>query len=127
MSRAVTRVATTGLALVAMSGATLLTALLTAGPAYAADYPIGPSEGEDRGPSLGTLTTLALYVGLPLLSAGLIFAITWLPGALSANRYRPAKGWGAEPVWFAGPPEPVAAVQSAEVGDVVRGGARGSW
>ncbi len=127
MSRAVTRVVTTGLALVATSGAALLTALVTAGPALAADYPIGPSEGEDRAPGLGTLTTLALYVGLPLLAAALIFAITWIPGALSANRYRPGKGWGAEPVWFAGPPDPVAAVQTAEVGDVVRGGAHGSW
>jgi len=54
------------------------------------------------------------------------FAV-WLPGALRSHRYRPAKGWDASPVWFAGPPEPVAAVQAAEPGDVVRGGASGSW
>ncbi len=123
MNRAVTRVATTGLAAVL---AVPLTVLLSA-PAFAADNPLGPSEGEDREPALGTLTTLALYLGVPLLVAALVFAITWLPGAMTANRYRPNKSWDAEPVWFAGPPDPVAAVQSAEVGDVVRGGARGSW
>lgn len=120
MSRAVTRVVSTGFAVV-------LTGLLTAVPAVAADYPLGPAEGEDREPGLGTVVTLALYLGLPLLVAALVFLVTWLPGAVSANRYRPGKAWPAEPVWFAGPPDPVAAVQSAEVGDVVRGGARGTW
>ncbi len=119
MSRAVTRVATAGLA-------GLVTALLTAAPAFA-DNPIGPSEGADPGKSLGTGGTLLLYLVLPLVTVVLISAVVWLPGAMRSHRYRPNKAWTASPVWFAGPPEPLAAVQSADPGDVVRGGASGSW
>ena len=111
---------------VTTSLAVLTTVLLTAGPAFA-NNPTGPSEGEDPGRSLGLVKTLLLYVGIPVVSALIIFAAVWLPGAVNANRYRPAKGWHAPPVWFAGPAAPVEAVQSAELGDTVRGGARGDW
>jgi hypothetical protein len=104
----------------------VMTVLLTAGPALA-DNKIGPAEGADPGKSLGAGGTLLLFVVTPVAIATLIGLLVYLPGAMGANRYRPAKGWGAAPVWFAGPPEPVAAVQSAEVGDVVRGGASGGW
>jgi hypothetical protein len=119
VSRVVTRVAAAGFAGV-------VTVLLTAGPALAAN-PIGPQEGEDPGKGIGLGRTLLIYVGIPLLLLVLIAAAVLLPGARRAHRYRPAKGWNASPVWFAGPPDPVAAVQSAEPGDVVRGGASGSW
>lgn len=120
MSRAATRVAGT-------TGALLLTAVLTAAPAFA-DNPIGPAEGEEREPNaLGTVETILLYVGIPLLVATVVAAITWLPGAVKQGRYRPAQGWTAAPVWFAGPVSAVEAVNSAETGDVVRGGASGSW
>jgi hypothetical protein len=119
VSRAVTRVATAGL-----TG--LVTALLTATPAFASD-PLGPKEGADPGKGLTAGATLLLFVVLPIALVLVIGAIVWLPGAVKANRYRPNKAWTATPVWFAGPPEPVAAVQAAEVGDVVRGGASGSW
>jgi hypothetical protein len=119
VSRAVTRAATAGLA-------GLVTVLLTAAPAFA-DNPLGPKEGADPGRGLGPGGTLLLYVGLPLLATVLIAAVVWLPGAVRANRYRPNKPWNASPVWFAGPADPVAAVESAAVGDVVRGGASGSW
>jgi hypothetical protein len=118
VSRAVTRTATAGLA-------GLVTVLLTAAPAFADD--LGPKEGADPGKHLGAGGSLLLYLVAPLAAAILISAAVWLPGALRVNRYRPNKGWNASPVWFAGPPEPVAAVQSAELGDVVRGGASGSW
>lgn len=119
MSRALTRVATVGLACLA-------TALLTALPALA-DDPVGRKEGADPGHSLGPAATILLFVVLPLTVVAVIATVVWLPGAVTANRYRPNKGWIAPPVWFAGPPVPVAAVQSAEVGDVVRGGASGTW
>jgi hypothetical protein len=119
VSRAVTRAATAGL-----TG--LVTVVMTAGPALA-ENPLGPSEGADPGKSLGTGAALLLYVAAPLALFALIALVVWLPGALRANRYRPNKGWNASPVWFAGPPEPVAAVQSADRGDVVRGGASGNW
>lgn len=119
MSRAVTRAATAG-----VTG--LVTVLLTAAPALAQD-PLQESEGADPGKPLSVAGALLLYVVLPLAVAAVVSAIVWLPGARRANRYRPNKPWTASPVWFAGPPEPVAAVQAASVGDVVRGGASGSW
>ena len=108
--------------------ATLGTFLLSAAPALASDRnPTGPADGDDPGKSLGPGGTILVFVVLPLAVAVLVGLAVWLPGALRSHRYRPAKGWDASPVWFAGPPEPVAAVQAAEAGDVVRGGASGSW
>ena len=120
MSRALPRAATAGL-----TG--IVTVLLTAGPAFAGGNPIGPSEGADPGRGLGTGATLLLFVGGPLLMLMLVAGAVLLPGLVRANRYRPTKGWAAAPVWFAGPADPVTAVQDATVGDVVRGGASGSW
>jgi len=106
--------------------AALSTVLLTAAPALA-DNPTGPADGDDPGKALGPGATILLYVVLPIAVATVIAIVVLLPGAMRSHRYRPAKGWTAPPVWFAGPQEPVAAVQSAEPGDVVRGGASGSW
>ncbi|MCW2543341.1 MAG: hypothetical protein JWM40_893 [Frankiales bacterium] len=103
-----------------------LLALLTAGPALA-DDPLAPSEGADSGPHVNPLHIVLLYVVLPVTIAVLIGVVVWLPGAMRANRYRPNRPWTATPVWFSGPPEPLHAVESAEVGDLVRGGARGNW
>ena len=71
--------------------------------------------------------TVLLYVVVPLLVLLSVAALAWLPAMMRNKRYRPREGWDAEPVWFAGPADPVAAVESAETGDVVRGGAGGSW
>ena len=109
------------------TGVALLTPLLLAGPAWAGGNPLGPSEGDDPGRGLGAGATLLLFVVLPVVIIVGIAALVWLPGVLSATRYRPSRGWAASPVWFAGPPEPAAAVQDAQVGDLVRGGASGSW
>lgn len=119
-SRAVTRVATVGLAGV-------VTTLLTIAPAFAATDPLGPSEGADPGKALGPGLAALLFVGVPLGAILVVAAMTWLPGALRAHRYRPAEGWSADPVWFAGPVDPDAAIAGAQPGDVVRGGASGSW
>ena len=54
-------------------------------------------------------------------------ALVWLPGMAKADRYRPQRGWSAAPVWFAGPPDPVAAVETADAGADTRGGASGDW
>ena len=134
MSRAPSRAATAGLTRLATATVTVtvtvtvtiaLTLVMTAAPAFA-ENPLGHSEGADPGKSIGTAAALLLYVGLPLLSLALIATVVLLPG-VRAHRYRPSKGWNASPVWFAGPPEPVAAVQAAELGDVVRGGSSGGW
>ena len=119
MSRAVRRVATCGL-----TG--LATVVLTAAPALA-DNPLGPSEGADPGSGLGPGATILLFVLLPLAVVAVIAAVVLAPGAVRAHPYPPATGGAASPGGLAGPPAPVAAVHSAEVGDVVRGGASGSW
>lgn len=107
-------------------GLTALTGLLLAGPALA-DDPTGRKEGADPGKGLDPLVLVLLYVAVPIGFALLVAAVVWLPSAVKANRYRPTKPWTAKPVWFAGPADPVAAVQSASVGDVTRGGSGGSW
>ena len=119
MKRAVTRVTT-----VALTG--LVTTLLTAAPAFA-DDPVGRREGADPGEGLGPAATLLLYVVTPLAASLVLAAIVWLPGAVRAHRYRPAEGWGADAIWFAGPVDVPQAVAAAQRGDVTRGGAHGSW
>lgn len=104
----------------------LLTVLTTAAPALASN-PLGPQEGEHPGRGLGTGTTLLLYVVVPAAILVGTAAMVWLPGLVRGSRYRPNRGWTASPVWFAGPHDPVTAVQDADPGSIVRGGASGSW
>ena len=105
---------------------TAWTLLLLAAPALAED-PLGPREGAEPGEPMDLVVVGLLYVVLPLTVFALVAAIVWLPGAVKANRYRPTRPWLARPVWFAGPADPVSAVQSAQVGDMVKGGSGGSW
>ena len=105
----------------------LLTVALTASPALAANDELGPREGADVGSGLSTGGTLVLFVLVPLAILLGTAALVWLPGMVKADRYRPQKGWSAAPVWFAGPPDPVAAVETAEPGTASRGGASGNW
>ena len=79
------------------------------------------------GEGLTTLEGLGLYVLAPLAILFVIAALVLLPGIAKGSRYRPTKGWGAAPLWFGGPPDPAAAVESADIGDIVRGGASGNW
>jgi hypothetical protein len=123
VSRAVTRVTTAALTVTVTA---LTTSLLTAAPAFAGDV-VGPSEGAEPGEGLGPAATLLLFVVAPAAAYLLIAAAVLLPGAVRANRYRPAEGWAADPVWFAGPVDPDAAIARADRGDVTRGGAHGSW
>ena len=118
MSRAVRRLTT------AAALSPLLTLAMTA-PALADDI-VGNREGAEPDPTSPGMTLL-LYVLIPVGSVLLLAALVLLPGAVRAHRYRPAEGWSADPVWFAGPVDPEAAIASADAGDMVRGGARGSW
>ena len=76
---------------------------------------------------LTTLQAVLLYGVAPLVLLLLVAGLVWLPGMVRSSRYRPTKGWNAPPLWFGGPADPAAAVESAQTGDVVRGGASGSW
>jgi hypothetical protein len=68
-----------------------------------------------------------LYGIGPLVILLLVAAAAWLPGMIRSSRYRPARGWTAAPLWFGGPADPAAAVETAQPGDLVRGGASGNW
>ena len=80
-----------------------------------------------EGDGLTTLQAVLLYGVGPLAILLLIAALAWLPGMVRNSRYRPTRGWSAAPLWFGGPADPAAAVESAQTGDLVRGGASGSW
>ncbi len=83
--------------------------------------------GADQSAEISTFTAFVLYGAVPLLLLVLVGALAYLPGVVRSNRYRPARGWNAPPVWFSGPTDPAAAVQEADTGELVRGGASGSW
>lgn len=108
-------------------GSVLLTVVLSATPALAANDDLGRREGADIGSGLSIAATLVLFVVIPAVIMLGVAALVWLPGLVKADRYRPQKGWSAAPVWFAGPPDPVAAVETAELGKSGRGGASGGW
>ena len=79
------------------------------------------------GAGIGGLEAVLLFGVVPLALMLVVAALVWLPGMVRGNRYRPARGWSAAPLWFGGPPDPAAAVESAQVGELTRGGASGSW
>lgn len=89
--------------------------------------PLGYEDGVAPVDGIGLVEALGLYVLAPLTILLTVFALVWLPGVVRSSRYRPGRGWTAAPLWFGGPPDPVAAVESAETGDMVRGGASGDW
>jgi hypothetical protein len=80
-----------------------------------------------EGSGLTTLQAILIYGVAPLAILLLVAAVVWLPGMIRSSRYRPTRGWSAAPLWFGGPADPAAAVESAQTGDLVRGGASGSW
>ena len=82
---------------------------------------VAPVEG------ISLLEGLALYVLIPAAILAVITVLVLLPGMVRTSRYRPGRGWTAAPLWFGGPPDPAAAVESADTGDMVRGGASGDW
>jgi hypothetical protein len=88
---------------------------------------LGYEEGVAPGEGLTVLEGLALYLLIPAAILLTVAALVWLPGMVRASRYRPGRGWSAAPLWFGGPPDPAAAVENAQTGDLVRGGASGDW
>jgi len=122
-----------------LRGATLLlvtTAVLSGcgtsdggGPPEPRNNPLGYDRGAapDTGGGVGGLEALALFGLVPLVILLAVAALVWLPGMVRGSRYRPAKGWSASPLWFGGPPDPAAAVETARTGELTRGGASGSW
>ena len=114
-------------------GSLVLAATAVALTACGGDDPAATNHlGFENGvaPESGGLTTLQavlLYGVAPLAILLLVAAVVWLPGMVRSSRYRPTKGWNAPPLCFGGPADPAAAVESAQTGDLVRGGASGNW
>ena len=106
-----------------------LTAALSAcgGDDPARTNSLGYEEGVAPVEGLTLLEGLAIYVLAPAAILLLVAAVVWLPMMVRSSRYRPGRGWNAAPLWFGGPPDPAAAVENAETGDLVRGGASGDW
>lgn len=78
-------------------------------------------------PGYSPMESLLAYVIAPLAIIGLVALLVWLPGMIRGGSYRPGRAWPAPPLWFGGPPEPTAAVESADPKTMQRGGASGSW
>jgi hypothetical protein len=122
-----------GTAVVRCRSALVLAATAVALTACGGDDPaatnhLGFEDGvAPTGEGLTTLQTVLLFGIGPLAILLLVGALAWLPGAVRSSRYRPTRGWSAAPLWFGGPADPAAAVESAQTGDLVRGGASGSW
>jgi hypothetical protein len=101
--------------------AALASVVVFAGPALALD------DGERHGKSLGTGMTLVIFVLIPLGSSLVIAFFAALPSMLKRPRYRPGRPWKHDPLWFSGPDDPDAALQSARPGATARGGASAEW
>ena len=112
--------------LTAAAGAVLLTVLLTACANDPSVYPHGDQSAARQGEDPGGVGVLAVY-GIALAIAAVIALLAWLPGMVRGARYRPTQGWNAAPIWFAGPSDPVSALEQAAAGDVTRGGTGGDW
>ncbi len=106
-----------------------LTALLAV-PALAAV----PDTAYDSGPGLTVTETLGIFVGIPLLVIGVIYALVYGLTGRRGPRYPAGQPWTAEPQWFGERPDgaqaqveagaPVDAGQGRVEGE---GGARGQW
>lgn len=108
------------------AGAVLMTLLLAACANDPAVYPHGQQSASTAGQDPDGLPVLAVY-GIALAIAAVIALMAWLPGMVRGARYRPTQGWTAAPIWFAGPSDPVTAVEQAGTGDRTRGGTGGDW
>lgn len=118
------------------AAATTATALLLVTAAATAAGAAALDDGEVPGEPLGVLRTLLLFVVVPATIYGVITLLAMLPSMVrgGGKRYRPASGWSHDPVWFAGPDDPAAAVAAADRSAVPtgqtptqKGGASGEW
>jgi len=110
-----------------VAAAVLMTLLLAACANDPAVYPHGEQSASQAGGQGGEGVPMLAVYGLALVIAAVVALLAWLPGMVRGARYRPAQGWTAAPIWFAGPSDPVAALEQAGTGDAGRGGTGGHW
>ena len=102
--------------------------LLAASSAFAANF-----QGDDPGPRLSVLTTLGIFVGIPVALFLIIAFLVMLPGWVRGDRNRAEVGWDKQTA--AARTEPGKGEQSTAEGDKAQagasssgtGGASGSW
>ena len=85
------------------------------------------ADGEEPGNALPLGTSLLVFVGIPLLIMVLTAVPIFAGASRRKSRYRPNEGWNQQPMWFAGPDDPEAAVSAADLKQPGRGGSSGSW
>lgn len=86
------------------------------------------SDGEVPARGLGFVETLLLFGGIPLGIVALVALLVVVGGLRHRPRYRPGRSWDFDPIWFAGPADPNAALATARPGaDVTGGGASADW
>ena len=68
----------------------------------------------DPGPGLTVAETLGLFVGIPLLVIGLVFALVYGITGRRGPRYRPGMEWSGPPLWWHGPDDGEGAVETAD-------------
>ncbi|MGI8680797.1 MAG: aa3-type cytochrome oxidase subunit CtaJ [Mycobacteriales bacterium] len=91
-----------------------------------ADPALARSDGEMPGRGLGLVQTVLVFVGIPLGLSALIGLLVVAAGLRHRPRYRPGRSWDHDPVWFAGPLDPNAALAAARP-NVTGGGASAEW
>lgn len=101
--------------------------LLAASSAFAANF-----QGEDAGPRLSVLTTLGIFVGIPVALFLLITFLVMLPGWVKGDSNRAEIGWDTKSAAKAEAAEPADTAEgesAAKAGAASSGtgGASGSW
>lgn len=56
------------------------------------------------GPDVSTLTTLLIFIGIPLLVFAAIYLLAYAPSWVKGPRYRPGQPWGTTSEWFGAQP-----------------------
>lgn len=90
--------------------------------ATSAEPALAVSDGEVHERGLGLVSTLLIFVGIPVGIFALLSLLVVVSRLRHRPRYRPGRSWDHDPVWFAGPADPDAALVAARPGGGVFGG-----
>lgn len=103
---------------VVVSALLVVGGLLLAAPASAQVL----DDGEQPGPGLSAITTILVFIGIPVALFVLIAVLALAPSMARGPRYRPGLGWWAAPIWFNGPEDADRAVRTAAAHPTTDGG-----
>ena len=112
---------------IALRTAAIATGVVVAMSLTAPAWAGGVEDGVVPGSHLGVGLALAIFGGIPLALFALISLLCVGPGLARRPRYRPGRPWTHDPVWFAGPPDPDAAVRAAVPRLQAKGGVGADW